>query len=67
MDSSENQRSFEQHQTPQGDGGKPTPQAVTNSIYTGAKIVPVRKKNVPFIKNDEFPTPTYSETRHAKD
>jgi len=44
MDSSENPRSFEKYPTPQGDGGKPKPQAGTNSISTGTKIVPVRKE-----------------------
>ena len=75
MDSSENPRSFEKYLTPQGDEGKPKPQAGTNSISTGTKIVPVRKEillsltmmNSHFINNDEFPTPTYPETRHAED
>jgi len=28
----------------------------TNSIFTGTKIAPVRKQNIPLIKNDELPT-----------
>jgi len=44
-----------------GDGSKP--KRGTNSISTGTKIVPVRKNNIIFVKNDELPTPTYSETR----
>ena len=50
-----------------GDGGNPKP--VTNSILgtkiLGTKIVPVRKKNAPFSKNDEFPTPPHPETRNS--
>jgi len=49
--------------SPRGDGGKQKPG--TNSISTGTKIVPVGKKNLPFIKNDESPTPTYPETRKS--
>ena len=30
----------------------------------GTKIVPVRKENIPLIKNDEHPTPTHPETRN---
>jgi len=46
-----------------GDGGKPKPG--TNSISTGTKIVLVRKKNIPLIKNDKPPTSTYPETRNG--
>jgi len=39
--------------------------AGTDSILTVTKIVSVRKENIPFMKNNESPTPTYPETRNS--
>jgi hypothetical protein len=46
-----------------GNEGKPKPG--TDSISTGTKFVPVRKKKIPFIKDNESSIPTYPATRNS--
>ena len=56
-------RTYEWVMSHRGDGSGPKPG--TNSIPIGTRFVPLRKKKIPFIKNDEFSTPKYPETRNS--
>jgi len=54
--------------TPDGEGRRgdeSEPNPGTNSISKGTNFVPLRKKKIPFVKNDESSTPKYPETKNS--